>query len=148
MQVESETTVQRPPAEVFDYIARAEYLPEYVTDFDTVRQDSEGEPGPGTRYVYKMKRGQAEGSFEWTRFEPHSHLAWHGPRVKAGPGSMEPAGWWELTPTSQGTSVKLVMAPRPGGLFKLLAPFLAAGMRKGNEQALERLKQKLESRPA
>jgi len=32
-----------------------------------------------------------------------------------------------------------------GGLFKLLAPFMAAGMRKGNEKALERLKQRLET---
>jgi hypothetical protein len=92
-----------------------------------------------------MARGQAEGSFEWTRFEPSSHLAWHGPKVNAGPGSMEPAGWWELSPEGEGTHVKLVMAPTPGGLFRLLAPFLAAGMRKGNGQALERLKQRLES---
>jgi hypothetical protein len=58
---------------------------------------------------------------------------------------MEPAGRWELTETSGGTNVKLVMAPTPGGLFKLLAPFMSAGMRKGNAQALERLKQQLES---
>ena len=37
------------------------------------------------------------------------------------------------------------MAPVPGGLFKLLSPFMAAGMRKGNGQALERLKMELES---
>jgi hypothetical protein len=44
--------------------------------------------------------------------------------------------------------VKLVMAPTPGGLFKLLAPFMAAGMRKGNAAALERLKSRLEASPA
>ena len=145
MQVESETTVGAPRERVFDYIAHGEYLPDYVTDFDSVRQVSEGEPALGTQYSYRMKRGNTEGMFEWTRFEPHSHLAWHGPKVKAGPGSMEPAGWWELTPSGEGTHVKLVMAPTPGGLFKFLSPFLAAGMRKGNEQALGRLKQKLES---
>ena len=143
MQVESETTVARPAEAVFDYIAHAEFLPEYVTDFATVEQVSDGDPGLGTCYRYRMGRG-AEGTFEWTTFEPTSRLAWHGPAVKAGPGSMEPAGWWEITPQGEGTQVKLVMAPKPGGLFKLLAPFLAAGMRKGNEQALERLKQRLE----
>jgi|GEM_PF-2062558 len=146
MQVESQTTVEAPTGQVFDYIAHAEYLPEYVTDFDTVRQIGSGAPAQGTRYAYTMKRGGAEGSFEWTRFEPDRHLAWHGPKVKAGPGSMEPAGWWELAPTETGTQVKLVMAPRPGGLFKLLAPFLAAGMRRGNEQALQRLKERVEAR--
>jgi hypothetical protein len=128
---------------VFNYLAHAEFLPEYVTDFATVQQVSEGEPSKGTQYDYKMSRG-AEGTFEWTEFDPHSHLAWHGPKVKAGPGSMEPAGWWSLSEEGDSTQVKLVMAPKPGGLFKLLAPFLAAGMRKGNEQALARLKQRLE----
>jgi uncharacterized protein YndB with AHSA1/START domain len=144
MQVETETTVERSPQDVFDYIAHGEFLPEYVTDFASVRQVGEGEPRLGTQYSYTMARGQAEGTFEWTRFEPSSHLEWRGPKVKAGPGTMEPAGWWELTPAGEGTHVKLVMAPTPGGLFKLLAPFLSAGMRKGNAQALERLKGRLE----
>jgi len=144
VQIESEITLQRTPVDVFDYIAHAEYLPKYVTDFESVSQQGDGAPGLGTQYSYQMKRG-GEGTFEWTSFEPHRRLAWHGPKVKAGPGSMEPAGWWELSPEDDGTRLKLVMAPTPGGLFKLLSPFLAAGMRKGNEQALERLKQELES---
>lgn len=144
MQVESEITVTRPAQEVFGYIARGEYLPEYVSDFESVQQVSEGEPRVGTQYSYKMKRG-AEGTFEWTRFEPTSGLAWQGPPVKAGPGSMEPSGWWELSEAGGETHVKLVMAPKPGGLFKLLAPFMAAGMRRGNARALERLKQRLEA---
>src|SRR5881392_1187236 len=142
MEVETDIVIAKPPAEVFAYIARAEELPDYVTDFETVNQESAGEPGVGTRYSYKMKRG-GQGTFEWTEFRPSSRLAWHGPAVKAGPGSMEPAGRWEMTPAGDGTRVKLVMAPTPGGLFKLLAPFMAAGMRKGNEKALERLKQRL-----
>jgi uncharacterized protein YndB with AHSA1/START domain len=147
LQIESEISVARPRAEVFDYIARAEYLPQYVTDFASVKQVTEGEPGLGTSYSYKMARGAA-GTFEWTRFEPDSRLEWHGPAVHAGPGSMEPSGWWELTEAGGGTNVKLVMAPKPGGLFKLLAPLMAAGMRKGNAQALERLKHRLEQAPS
>ena len=37
------------------------------------------------------------------------------------------------------------MTPTPGGLLKLMAPFMSRGMRKGNAEALERLKQRLES---
>ena len=147
MQIESEITVKCPAQEVFDYIAHAEYLPEYVKDFESVGQTGEGPPGLETQYRYKMKRG-AEGTFRWTRFEPTSHLAWEGPPVKAGPGSMQPAGSWDLTDTGSGTQVKLVMAPTPGGVFRLLAPFMAAGMRRGNAEALERLKRKLEQRRA
>ena len=146
MQVETEITINRSPQDVFEYIAHAECLPEYVSDFEKVTQASEGDPALGTRYRYTMKRG-AEGTFEWTRFQPTSALAWEGPRVKAGPGSMEPAGWWDFSPSGTGTRVKLVMAPKPGGLFKLLAPFMSAGMRRGNVAALERLKQRLEASP-
>jgi len=122
MHVESEITVERPPREVFDYIAHAERLPEYMTDFAWVRAESDGEPAQGASYSYKMARGSAEGTFEWTEFDPTSKLAWHGPPAKAGPGSMEPSGWWELSDEVGGTHVKLVMTPKPGGLFKLLSP--------------------------
>ena len=149
MHVEAETTVERPRPEVFEYLARAEHLPEYVTQFDWVRQASEGAPALGTACSYKMSRGQAEGTFEWTEFEPHSKLAWHGPPAMGGGGSMEPAGWWELSDEGSGTHVKLVMTPTPGGLLKLMAPLMTRGMRKGNAEALERLKQRLEgSQPA
>jgi uncharacterized protein YndB with AHSA1/START domain len=143
MRIESEITVSGSPQDVFEYIAHAEYLPAYVSDFESVSQSSEGEPGVGTQYRYRMKRG-AEGTFEWTRFERPSHLAWEGPPAKLGPGTMQPAGSWEISEAGPGTRVKLVMAPTPGGLFKLLAPLMTAGMRKGNAQALERLKTHLE----
>lgn len=143
MHVEAETTIARPPAEVFDYLAHGERLPEYVTDFESVEQASAGEPALGTEYRYKMKRG-AEGTFKWTEFQSPSRLAWAGPPAKAGPGSMEPSGWWELSDADgTGTRVKLVMTPKPGGLFKLMAPLLARSIRKGNPKALALLKQKL-----
>jgi uncharacterized protein YndB with AHSA1/START domain len=144
MQIESEITIERPAAEVFEHIAHAERLPEYVTDFAWVKQVSAGEPGLGTTYSYKMSRGQAEGTFDWTEFQPNTRLAWHGPPAKAGPGSMEPSGWWELTDEGGRTRVRLVMAPKPGGLFKLIAPLMAGNMRKGNARALDLLKNGLE----
>jgi uncharacterized protein YndB with AHSA1/START domain len=145
MHVEADIKVERPPAEVFEYLAHAEHLPEYVTDFATVRQEGEGEPARGTRYSYKMARGQASGTFDWTEFQPPSRLAWHGPPAKAGPGTMEPSGWWELSPEGTGTRIKLVMTPEPGGLFKLIAPLMSRSMRGGNAKALERLKARLEA---
>jgi uncharacterized protein YndB with AHSA1/START domain len=143
IHVESEIEVARPRPDVFDYIAHAERLPQYVQDFASVEPTTAGEPGPGTEYRYEMRRG-AQGTFEWTEFQPAERLAWHGPPAHAGPGSMEPAGWWELSDAGAGTRVKLVMTPRPGGLFKLMAPLMSMGMRKGNRRALERLKANLE----
>jgi uncharacterized protein YndB with AHSA1/START domain len=144
MHVEADIVVNRPRSEVFDYIARGERLPEYVTEFAWVRQTSDGEPARGTTYHYKMARGQVEGAFEWTEFEPHSKLAWHGPPAKSGPGSMEPSGWWELSEDGTGTHVKLVMEPKPGGLFKLMAPLMSMSLQRGNAKAQEILKRSLE----
>lgn len=143
IHAEAEIEVGRPRAEVFDYLAHAEHLPDYVQDFAWVKPEGAGEPGPGARYSYEMKRG-AKGTFEWTEFSPPGRLGWHGPPAQAGPGSMEPSGWWELSDSGAGTRVKLVMTPRPGGLFRLMAPFMGMGMRKGNQRALERLKARLE----
>src|SRR5918994_195048 len=95
MHFEAETTVARPRTEVFDYLSRAEHLPDYVAEFEWVRQDSDGDRALGTRYRYRMARGQAEGTFDWTELQPGSRLAWHGPPAKSGPGTMEPSGWWE-----------------------------------------------------
>jgi uncharacterized protein YndB with AHSA1/START domain len=144
MHLEAEITIERPRAEVFDYLAHAEYLPEYVTDFASVKQLSDGTPGQGTEYGYEMVRGQVQGTFQWTEFSEPSELAWHGPPAKSGPGSMEPSGRWELSDEDAGTRVKLVMTPKPGGLFALLSPLMAIGMKGGNAKALQRLKQRLE----
>jgi uncharacterized protein YndB with AHSA1/START domain len=144
MHLEAEITIERPRTEVFDYLARAEYLPEYVTDFASVKQLSDGTPGQGTEYGYEMVRGQVQGTFQWTEFSEPSELAWHGPPAKSGPGSMEPSGRWELSDEDAGTRVKLVMTPKPGGLFALLSPLMAIGMKGGNAKALQRLKQRLE----
>jgi uncharacterized membrane protein len=145
VEVQAEITIQRSPLEVHDYIAHAERLPEYVKEFAWVKQTSAGDPALGTQYSYKMARGPAEGTFEWSEFE-RARLAWKGPPASAGAmGSMAPAGWWELTELDGATHVKLVMASIPGGLMKLLAPMMAASMRKGSAAALERLKQQIES---
>ena len=143
MRFEAEISIARPRAQVFEYLARSEHLPDYATDFAWVTQTSHGEPRLGTAYRYKMKRG-TEGTFTRTEFEPHTRLAWHGPSAKAGPGSMEPAGRWELWDAPEGTKVKLIMAPQPHGLLKLLTPMIARGIRKDLPAALERLKQTLE----
>src|SRR3954447_4801865 len=145
IHTEAETTINRPRNEVFDFIAHAERLPEYVDDFETVAHEEPGEPERGHVYSYRMKRGGVEGTFEWKEFDPYSKLAWSGPRVKSGLGSMRPTGRWELNDDGSGTRVKLVMEPEPGGLFKLMAPLMKGQMAKGNVRALDKLKTMLEN---
>jgi uncharacterized protein YndB with AHSA1/START domain len=147
IHTEAEIKINRPRSEVFEFLARGERLPEYIDDFESVTHEEPGEPALGHVYSYKMKRG-AEGTFEWKEFQPHDRLAWSGPRVKSGPGSMRPTGFWQLSDEGAGTHVKLVMEPEPGGLFKLMAPLMRMSIAKGNVRALEKLKTRLESNGA
>lgn len=143
IHTEAEITIDRPRSEVFEFLARGERLPEYIDDFERVQHEEEGDPARGHVYSYKMKRG-AEGTFEWKEFQPYDRLAWSGPSVKQGPGSMRPVGHWELSDVGSGTHVKLVMDPEPGGLFVLMAPLMKLSMNKGNQRALAKLKGLLE----
>src|SRR3954465_14453696 len=145
IHTEAETTINRPRNEVFEFLAHAETLTEYVNDFETVSHEEPGEPARGDGYSYRMKRGGVEGTFEWKEFQPYDKLAWSGPRVKQGPGSMRPVGHWQLSGEGAGTHVKLVMEPEPGGLFTLMGPLMKMQMKKGNQRALETLKRILES---
>ena len=144
IHTEAEITINRSRNDVFDFLAHGERLPEYIDDFETVTHEEPGEPARGHVYSYKMKRG-AEGTFEWKEFHPYDKLGWSGPKVTQGPGSMRPVGHWELKDEGNGTHVKLVMEPEPGGLFKLMAPLMKPGMKKGNARGLENLKRILES---
>ena len=144
IHTEGEITINRPRTEVFEYIAHGERLPEYLDDFKQVTHEEPGEPAQGHVYSYETKQG-VEGTFEWTEFQPHERLAWAGPKAKLGPGSMKPAGHWELTDEAGATHVKLVMTPEPGGLFKLMGPLMKMNLAKGNKRGLERLKANLEN---
>jgi uncharacterized protein YndB with AHSA1/START domain len=144
IHTEAEITINRPRNEVFEFLARGERLPEYIDEFETVSPEEPGDPARGHVYSYKMKRG-AEGTFEWKEFQPYDKLAWSGPAVKQGPGSMRPAGHWQLSDAGLGTKLKLVMEPEPGGLFKLMAPLMKMQMAKGNQRALATLKTMLEA---
>jgi uncharacterized membrane protein len=137
--------INRPATEVFDYLAHAENMPSWMKEFESVEQISEGQPGQGTNYRYRMAtRGKAESTFEWSEFEPARRLAWHGAKVSAGPGSLEPNGRWLLEEHNGRTELTMHMQPKTGGLMTLLGPIMARSIRRDAPANMQRLKQKLE----
>jgi uncharacterized protein YndB with AHSA1/START domain len=145
MHLESQIDVSAPRAEVFDYLAHGEYLPEYASDFVWVRRILGAKPGLDAEYAYKMKRG-SEGTFRHAVYEPHSRLVWQGPPAKSGPGTMAPSGTWELSDIDGGTHVNLVMSPTPGGLLRIMAPVISKSIARQLPVSLTRLKQRLEGK--
>ena len=137
--------IRRPAAEVFDYLAHGENMPRWMNIFETVEQEPAGPPAKGTTYRYKMAtRGKAESTFEWSEFEPAHRLAWHGPPVSTGPGSLEPSGEYELEERAGATTVTMRMRPKTTGLMSILSPLLNRSMRKEAAENVQRLKQTLE----
>ena len=143
MAVSVEVTVGRPPEEVFPVVADGERLPDWMEDFERVEQTSEGPPGLGTEYRYKMRRAP-ESTFEWSEFEPGRRVRWAGPPLKTGPGSLEPRGGIDVEPADGGSRVRVTLDPRAGGAMKLLLPLMRRSMRNGAVQNLSRLKAMLE----
>ena len=149
VNVQSDTEIQRPAGEVFAFLANGENMPRWMDVFETVKKASDGPVGQGTTYEYKMaRRGKAESTFEWSVYQPNTKLAWEGPPVAAGPGTLEPKGEYEITDHGDHTHVTMRMNPGTTGLMTLMGPLVARGMRKEAAGNMQRLKDVLEQRQA
>jgi uncharacterized membrane protein len=146
IDVRSDADIGRPASEVFAFLADGENMPRWMDVFETVRKASDGPVGQGTTYKYKMaRRGRAESTFVWSEYEPDRKLAWHGPPVSAGPGSLEPNGDYVLEDRDGTTHVTMRMNPKTTGLMSLMSPLMARSMRKEAAGNMQRLKQVLET---
>jgi uncharacterized membrane protein len=145
IRVEREIEIERPAADVFDFLARGENLPRWMDEFASVEKITDGPPTLGTTYRYRMKRG-AESTFVWEEFESPRRIGWHGPPAGSGFGMLEPKGTWELENTGSATRLRMTMEPRTGRLMRLLSPLLERSIRKGSARNFERLKGILEGR--
>jgi uncharacterized membrane protein len=145
IDIEQRVQINRPAGEVFDYLAHAEHMPAWMREFEDVEQVGEGPPSLGTTYRYRMStRAKTESTFEWSEFEPGRKLAWHGAKVSAGPGSIEPTGQWELDERDGTTELVMHIQPKTGGLMTLMSPLMARSIRKDAPANMQRLKQALE----
>jgi uncharacterized protein YndB with AHSA1/START domain len=141
--IEIDTVIERPRQEVFDYLARGENLPQWMSTFDSVEPASQSEPGQGTTYQYKMSRG-AESTFEYSEFVPGQRIAWAGPPVQAGPGTISPRGSFELDDKGGGTHLLMSLDPELSASMKAMGLMMKRQMKKDAKEDLVRLKQLLE----
>ena len=146
MAVSVEVTVERPPGQVFEVVARGERLPEWMGNFERVEQASEGPPALGTEYRFKMRR-TPESTFEWSEFEPGRRVAFSGPPLRTGPGSLEPRGAIDVELADGGSLVRVTLDSVLRGAIRLLMPIMRRSMRNGAFQNVSRLKTLLERHP-
>ena len=134
-------TINRPPAEVFDFLAHFENLPRWNYAISETRKVSGGPVGVGSRYRQtRTLPTHGEETFEVTDFDMNHKLSIRGP---LGPFHAEVT--YVLAPVEHGTILTNTMYLQPSGALRLVAPLAASGIKSAVAANLETLKQILEA---
>ena len=145
----AEIIVDRPPEEVFQFLADGEALPRWLPEFGEVEQMHPGGPiGRGTTYRYVLTRSRARSTWRWTVVEPYRRLAWQGASVRtiAPFNTMRPSGSYELQPVEgRRTRVRATIETEYRGIMRLVAGLADRNAAETWQAHLERMKQIVES---
>jgi uncharacterized protein YndB with AHSA1/START domain len=122
MESRVSTTIDRPPATVFAWLADLEQLPRWETSFAEVRRESPGPIGVGTRYwCRRTQPTKAETHMVVTEYEPERRLMVQSEWA----GFIKPEFGYEVEPAGAGTRVTLIGRPRLRGVGLLMTPMIA-----------------------
>jgi ligand-binding SRPBCC domain-containing protein len=142
--VEESVVINRPPEEVFDYVANRENLPEWSAPIQEVRKETQGPlMEEGARYTTVAK-------FLGRRFETpfevivHDLPRRHTDRSTGGPFPQEFTHIFEEV-EGGGTRLTEVTDGEPGGFFRLAGPLLEIAGRRQFRADLDTLKDLLEA---
>jgi uncharacterized membrane protein len=143
MRIEESVEINRPPVEVFSYVANLENLPEWSNLVLEVRKDTEGHLKEGDRFttVAKFLGRRFETPFEVSTHEPPGR---HSDRSLGGPFEQEYTYTFEETEAG-GTRFTQVAEGEPGGFFRLAGPLLEMAGRRQFRADLQSLKDLLEA---
>lgn len=142
MRAEESVEINRPLQEVFSYVANPKNIPEWSNLALEVREETEGQPHQGYRFIAAAKflGRRFEMPFEVTAYEPnrlYSHKSTGGPFPVEWTLTFEQAaGGIRLTEDAQG---------EPGSFFRLVGRLLERATRRQMRTDLETLKDLLES---
>jgi uncharacterized protein YndB with AHSA1/START domain len=138
--------IDRPVAEVWDFVSDVERLPEWLDEFERVKKESEGPVSKGTVFRYTLTPGHRSATLQIVEWEPGRRFAWDGPPLPWRGGAARPRGFFEVTATGEG-STRFVSRYQPEltGAMALMRPILSRWLREQRTADTERLKQLLES---
>ena len=145
MHEQESVEINRPPQEVFDYVANRENLPEWSTPILEVRKQTQGPLAEeGARYttVAKFFGRRVETPFEVTVHDPSRR---HTDTSRGGPFSQEYTHIFEEVEGGRTRSTGVSDGEPPRGFFKLAGPLLEMASRRQLKADLETLKDLLEA---
>ena len=144
MHVEESVEINRPPEEVFAYVANRENLPEWSAPIQEVRKETQGllmEEGARFTTVAKFLGRRFETPFEVIVHDPPQR---HTDRSTGGPFPQEFTHIFEEVEGGR-TRLTEVTDAEPGGFFRLAGPLLEIAGRRQFRADLETLKDLLEA---
>ena len=144
VDVLTETTIERPVAEVSSFAGNPDNAPRWYVNIKSVEWKTEKPAVVGSRlaFVAHFLGRRIAYTYELVELVPGERLVM---RTADGPFPMETSYTW--TPAGDGrTRMTLRNRGEPSGFGKISAPFMAAAMRRANRKDLARLKAILEER--
>jgi uncharacterized protein YndB with AHSA1/START domain len=141
MHFENTLRIQRPPHEVFEYLASFENVPRWNYAIVETRKTSAGPVGVGA--TYRQTRSipsPAEESFTVTKFEPDRRLA-----IQGDLGPFQGTLTYELDAVPGGTQLTNRADLEAKGLAKVAAPLLGGRVGDAVATNLQKLKEILET---
>jgi uncharacterized protein YndB with AHSA1/START domain len=141
MEFTNTITINRHPAEVFEFLAHFENVPLWNYAVSETRKVSGGSVGVGSHYRQtRTLPARSEETFEVTEFELDHRLSIRGP---LGPFRAEVT--YVLVPVEHGTALTNTMHLQPSGPLRLVSPVVASRVKSAVAANLGVLKQILET---
>jgi uncharacterized membrane protein len=142
VDVLTEVVIARPRSEVAAFAANPDNAPAWYVNIESVQWKTEPPLRAGSRlaFVAHFLGRRLAYTYEIIEFLPDEHLVM---RTAEGPFPMETTYKWKSTAPDH-TRMTLRNRGSPAGFSRMLAPFMAAAMRRANRKDLARLKELLE----
>ena len=143
VRIEGEIVIDRPAAEVFDFVVDERNEPSYNPRIVAVEKLSPGPVGRGTRFRAEAgARGRTVGmAIEITAYERPRRFA---SSVRMAAAHIQ--GGLTFDPLAGGTRMRWAWEVRPRGWYRLLTPIIARSGRRQERATWAGLKQFLEER--
>jgi uncharacterized protein YndB with AHSA1/START domain len=141
VRFEHSVTVERPPEDVFAYLAEPANLPEWQASVLEARTDGPVAQGTKLTEVRKFLGTRIESTLEVTAHEPGKLFSL---RVTSGPLRLNVEH--HLTPAPRGTQIDVALEAEPSGFVTFAEPIVARTIRRELEFDFSTLKDVLEAR--
>jgi uncharacterized protein YndB with AHSA1/START domain len=148
IRVTIEIDIARPPADVWQVLTNAERLPEWLSEFESAHEETEGPSGVGSIVSCVMSPGHRAATFEIVQWDPPHTMAWDGPPLRWAGGAARPRGSYNLSQLGDGTTRLLTrFEPELSGTQVLLRPYLSRWLRRTRTADMQTLKSLVEAAP-